>query len=34
MIDDVFVKLLDLFGYDDPRELFAEAHEPTISNAG
>ena len=25
---DVLVKLLDLFGYDDPRELFAEAPEP------
>lgn len=24
---DVLVKLLDLFGYDDPRELFAEAPE-------
>ena len=25
---DVLVKLLDLFGYNDPRELFAEAPEP------
>ena len=29
---DVLVKLLDLFGYKDPRELFAEAPEPPISN--
>ena len=28
---DVLVKLLDLFGYNDPRELFAEAPEPPIS---
>lgn len=25
---DVLVKLLDLFGYCDPRKLFAEAPEP------
>lgn len=25
---DVLVKLLELFGYNDPRELFAEAPEP------
>lgn len=25
---DVLVKLLDLFGQNDPRELFAEAPEP------
>ena len=29
---DVLVKLLDLFGYDDPRELFAEAPEPHKPN--
>ena len=29
---DVLVKLLDLFGYDDPRELFAEAPEPHNTN--
>lgn len=28
---DVLVKLLDLFGYCDPRELFAEAPEPPDS---
>ena len=28
---DVLVKLLDIFGYNDPRELFAEAPEPPIS---
>lgn len=28
----VLVKLLDLFGYDDPRELFAEAPEQPISS--
>lgn len=28
---DVLVKLLDLFGYKDPRELFAEASELPIS---
>ena len=28
---DVLVKLLDLFGCKDPRELFAEAPEPPIS---
>ena len=28
---DVLVKLLDLFEYNDPRELFAEAPEPPIS---
>ena len=27
----VLVKLLDLFGYDDPRKLFAEAPEPPNS---
>lgn len=25
---DVLVKLLDLFGYDDPRQLFAAADDP------
>ena len=29
---DVLVKLLDLFGYKDPRELFAEAPEPPNSD--
>lgn len=29
---EVLVKLLDLFGYDDPRELFAEAPEQPISS--
>lgn len=29
---DVLVKLLDLFGYKDPRELFAEVPEPPISS--
>lgn len=28
---DVLVKLLDLFGYCDPRKLFAEAPEPPDS---
>lgn len=28
---DVLVKLLDLFGCKDPRELFAEVPEPPIS---
>lgn len=28
---DVLVKLLDLFGYCDPRNLFAEAPEPPDS---
>ena len=28
---DVLVKLLDLFGYKDPRELFREAPEPNQS---
>ena len=28
---DVLVKLLDLFGYKDPRKLFAEAPEPPNS---
>lgn len=28
---DVLVKLLDLFGYEDPRKLFAEVPEPQIS---
>lgn len=28
---DVLVKLLDLFGYKDPRELFAEAPETNQS---
>ena len=28
---DVLVKLLDLFGYKDPRKLFAEASEPPNS---
>ena len=28
---DVLVKLLALFGYKDPRELFAEVPEPPIS---
>ena len=28
---EVLVKLLDLFGYKDPRELFAEAPEPPNS---
>ena len=28
---EVLVKLLDLFGYDDPRELFAEAPETNQS---
>lgn len=28
---DVLVKLLDLFGYKDPRELFAEVPEPPNS---
>lgn len=28
---DVLVKLLDLFGYCDPRKLFAEAPEPPNS---
>lgn len=27
----VLVKLLDLYGYKDPRELFAEVPEPQIS---
>ena len=31
---DVLVKLLDLFGYKDPRELFAEAPEPPNSSKG
>lgn len=29
---DVLVKLLDLFGYKDPRELFAEVPEPPNSD--
>ena len=29
---DVLVKLLDLFGYSDPRELFGEVPEPPISS--
>lgn len=29
---EVLVKLLDLFGYNDPRELFAEAPEQPISS--
>ena len=29
---DVLVKLLDLFEYKDPRELFAEVTEPPISS--
>lgn len=29
---EVLVKLLDLFRYDDPRELFAEAPEQPISS--
>lgn len=28
---DVLVKLLDLFGYEDPRALLSEAPEPPIS---
>lgn len=28
---DVLVKLLELFGYKNPKELFAEAPEPPIS---
>lgn len=28
---DVLVKLLDLFGYEDPRALLSEASEPPIS---
>ena len=28
---DVLVKLLELYGYKDPRELFAEVPEPQIS---
>lgn len=31
---NVLIKLLDLFGYNDPRELFAEAPEPPISPKG
>ena len=31
---DVLVKLLDLFEYKDPRELFAEAPEPPNSSKG
>ena len=29
---DVLVKLLDLFGYKDPRELFAEVPKPPNSD--
>lgn len=28
---DVLVKLLDLYGYNDPRQLFAAADEDTLS---
>lgn len=28
---DVLVKLLDLYGYDDPRQLFAAADETKLS---
>lgn len=28
---DVLVKLLDLYGYNDPRQLFAAANEDTLS---
>lgn len=29
---DVLVKLLDLYGYNDPRQLFAAADEDTLSS--